>query len=65
MEPKLVGKEVVEVGIKAEEAEEVEESEIEVELTENTFTLEILLNTRDCVVVWASKSLTMVKFINR
>ena len=65
MEPKIVGKEVVEVGIKAEEAEEVEESEIEVELTENTFTLEILLNTRDCVVVWASKSLTMVKFINR
>ena len=51
MEPKIVGKEVVEVGIKAEEAEEVEESEIEVELTENTFTLEILLNTRDYVVL--------------
>ena len=44
-------KEVVEVATKAEEADEVEKSEVEVELPEDTVTMEILLNTKNCVVL--------------
>ena len=42
---------MVEVANKSEEAKEVEEYKVEVELPEDTITLEILLNTRDCVVL--------------
>ena len=42
---------MVEVANKSEEAKEVEEYNVEVELPEDTITLEILLNTRDCVVL--------------
>ena len=41
-------KEVLEVATKVEE---VEEAKVEVELPEDTVTLEVLLNTRDCVVL--------------
>ena len=41
-------KEVVEVSTKAKETEE---AEVEVDMPEDKFTLEILLNTRDCVVL--------------
>ena len=45
----------------ANEAKEVEESEAEIDLPEDIFTLEILLNTRDFVVLYASLYLTTVK----
>ena len=41
-------KEVLQVATKAEEDKE---SEVEVELPEDTFNLKILINTRDCVVL--------------
>ena len=47
-------KEVLELANKDEEAketQEVEESEAEIHLPEDIFTLEILLNTRDFVVL--------------
>ena len=36
---------------KVKGSKEVKEAEVEVELTEDTITLGILLNTRDCVVL--------------
>ena len=42
---------MVEVATKAEEAKEADVAEVEVELPEDTVTLEILLNTRDCAVI--------------
>ena len=36
---------------KAEEAEEVEDAKAEVELTEDTVTLKLVLDTRGCVVI--------------
>ena len=48
-------KKLVEVATKAEEAE------VEVELPEDIVTLELLLNTRDCVVLYESISLNRVK----
>ena len=42
---------MVEVDTKAKKAEEVEEAESEVELLEDTINLELLLSTRDCVVL--------------
>ena len=43
---------MVEVATKAEEAEEAEEAEVEVDLSEDTVTLELLLNTRKFVVLY-------------
>ena len=42
---------MVEVTTKANEATDVEEAEEEVELPEDTIALEILLNTRDGVMI--------------
>ena len=42
---------MLEIATKAEEANEVKEAEVEVELPEDTITLELLLNTKDCVVI--------------
>ena len=42
---------MIEVTTKAEEADEVEEAEVEVDLSEDTVTMDWLLNTRDCVVL--------------
>ena len=48
-----------------EEAEEVatkaKDTDVEVDLPENTVNLELLLITRDCVVPYATTSLTKVK----
>ena len=42
---------MVEVANKEEEDEEVEQAETEVELREDKVTLELLINTRYCVVL--------------
>ena len=42
---------MVEVATKAEEAEEVKEAEVEVDLPEDTVSLELLLNIRNCVAI--------------
>ena len=52
---------MVNVATKAKEVEEVEESYVEVELPEDTFTLETLLNTRDCVMLQEYIYLNKVK----
>ena len=44
-------KEVVEVATKEKKAEEVEEAEVEVDLAHDTVNMELILNTRDCVVL--------------
>ena len=41
---------MVEVTTKAEDTEEAKEAEVEVEMTEGTFTMDIILNKRYCVV---------------
>ena len=51
-------KKVVKVNTKANE---VEEFEVEVELTEDIVNLGLLINTRDCVVLYESIYLTTVK----
>ena len=51
-------KELVKVNTKANE---VEEFEVEVELTEDIVNLGLLINTRDCVVLYESIYLTTVK----
>ena len=53
-----MGKKVVEV---ANKAEEVEESKVEVDTPEETVTMELLLNTSDCLVLYAYMSLTVIK----
>ena len=42
---------MVEVAINSEEAEEVKEAKVDVELPEDTITLVILLNTSEFVVI--------------
>ena len=42
---------MVKVATKAEEAKEVEETEAEVDLLKDAVTMELLINTRDCVVL--------------
>ena len=42
---------MIEVATKDEEADEVKETEVEVGLPEDKVTLELILNTRDCVVL--------------
>ena len=42
---------MVELDTKAKQAEEVKEEEIEVEIIEDTITMNVLLNTRYCVVL--------------
>ena len=44
-------KEVSEVATKDEEANEVDEDEVELEMPKDMVTLEILPNKRDCVVL--------------
>ena len=51
LEPKLWKKEVEEVATKAKE---VEQNEVKVELPEDTVTLDLLIHTRDCVVLQES-----------
>ena len=53
-----MGKKVVGVATKAKE---VEESKVEVDSSEETFTMELLLNTSDCLVLYAYMSLTVIK----
>ena len=48
LEPKLVEKQVEEVSTKVKEAKD---AELEVDMWEDTATMELLLNTRDCVVI--------------
>ena len=50
-------KEVVGVATKNDEAEE---AEVEVDLQEDKITLDVLPNTRDCVVLYESMSLNTV-----
>ena len=54
-------KEVTWVATKAEDAEKFKQCELDVELPEYTVNLELLLNTRNCIVLYESMSLTMVK----
>ena len=44
-----------------EEAQQVEEDEVEVQLTEYTVILELLLNTRDCAVLLEAMLFTTFK----
>ena len=46
-----MGKEVVEVHINAKDIDKLEEDEVEVDITEDTVTMELLTNTRECVVL--------------
>ena len=45
-------KEVVEVATRAKEKEEVKKAKVDVELSEDTVTLKIIINKRECVVLY-------------
>ena len=45
---------------KSKEAEEVDEVEVALEMPDNIIALELIPNKRDCVVLYASMSLTEV-----
>ena len=47
-------REVVEVATKAEEAKEVEEVKVDVELPEDTINMEIIIKTSDWVLLYES-----------
>ena len=42
---------MIEVATKAEDSDEVEDAKVEVDLPEDTVTLEVIINIRECVVL--------------